>query len=83
MKVKDLKEAIAGLDDNVELYYPHYYKGYGLIPVRELEVGKIDGETVGVFDWKTILLDDWNIIGNPNETREDIARRLKQIRRAE
>lgn len=78
MKVADLKQIIEKLDDNVELYYPHYYKGYGLVPVKTLEVGNIDGETVGVFDWKTMLLDDDNFIGSPEETREQIAKRLQE-----
>jgi hypothetical protein len=78
MKVKDLKQIIEKLDDNVELYYPHYYKGYGLIPVRKLDLGDIDGVTVGVFDWATMLLDDDNFIGSPEETREQIAKRLQE-----
>ena len=67
MKVRDLKETIKDLDDDVELYYPHYYKGHGLIPVSELKIGEVEGQTVGVFDWKTLLLTDENFISKPQE----------------
>ena len=64
MNVKELKQAIDSLDDDVELYYPHYYKGYGIIPVEKLKTGDVDGKTVGVFDWDTLLLTDDNFV-NP------------------
>lgn len=78
MNIRDLKHAIEGLDDNVELYYPHYYKGYGLIPVKKLDIGDIDGEKVAVFDWKTMILDDYNFIAQEGETIKDVVKRLEK-----
>lgn len=53
------------LSDDVILYYPHYYKGYGLAPVGEIEKGKVPacrgGEPdtdVVVLDWGTTLHED-------------------------
>lgn len=78
MKVKDLKQIIEKIDDNVELYYPHYYKGYGLVPVNKLEIGEVCGETVGVFDWDTMLLDNDNFISDNGELLVDVAKRLEK-----
>lgn len=75
MKVKELKTILDGLDDDVELYYPHHYKGYGLIPVNKIKIGDVSGKTVGVFDWETLLLYDDNFISKPGETREDIIKK--------
>jgi hypothetical protein len=77
MKVKDLKQIIEKLDDNVELYYPHYYKGYGLVPVNKLEIGDVCGERVGVFDWDTMLLDNSNFALKKGELITEIAKRLE------
>ena len=67
------------LADNVALYYPHYYKGYGLMPVGEIERGKVPeyrgGEVntdVVVLDWRTMLHTDKCCI---EDTRE-VAKKL-------
>lgn len=78
MKVKDLKQVLEKLDDNVELYYPHYYKGYGLVPVNKLEVGDVCGKKVGVFDWDTMLLDNDNFISKEGELITEVAKRLEK-----
>ena len=80
MKVRDIKLIIEKLDDDTELYYPHYYKGYGLIPVRKLDVGDVTGKTVGVFDWDTMLLDNSNFALQPGEHITEIAKRLEKER---
>lgn len=56
--VKDVKELIKDLDDDVELYYPHYYKGYGLKPVNKIKKGKIQDKDVLVLDWDSLLVED-------------------------
>ena len=76
MKVKDLKETIKDLDDDVELYYPHYYKGHGLIPVSELKIGEVEGQTVGVFDWETLLVTDENFISKLQEDIKQFANKV-------
>ena len=75
MKIKDVRKIIEKLDDDTELYYPHYYKGYGLKPVKEINIGEIKDEQVAVLDWHTILLDDSNSI---EDTRE-VAKRLDNL----
>jgi hypothetical protein len=64
-KLKKFLEDNSDLSDDVILYYPYYYKGYGLYPVGEIETGEIpsehgDGkkETVVVLDWCTTLHQD-------------------------
>lgn len=76
MKIKDLRKIIEEFDDEVELYYPHYYKGYGLIPVEKLDIGEVEGKSVGVFDWETLLLDDSNFIKDKDESVAEVAKRL-------
>jgi len=76
MNVGELRELIKDLNDHVELYYPHYYKGYGLIPVSKLEFGEVEGKAVGVFDWKTLLLTDKNFISKPQEEVKEIVDRV-------
>lgn len=60
MKVKDIKALMEDCDDDTELYYPHYYKGYGLKPVGRIDKGNVSGEEVLVCDWDTALFDDSN-----------------------
>jgi len=80
MKVRDLKKVINSLDDDVELYYPHYYKGYGLVPVNKLEVSNINGNVVGVFDWDTMLLNNSNFAAKKEELLTEITDRVEEDR---
>jgi len=65
-KLREFLSANPQIDDNVVIYYPHYYKGYGLTPVGEIENGKVPypdsgGEkdkTVVVLDWRTSIHSD-------------------------
>lgn len=67
------------LSDEVILYYPHYYKGHGLMPVGEIEKEKVPScrgdepdTDVVVLDWCTTLHTDDCWIEDTRETAKKL-----------
>lgn len=85
-KLKKFLEDNSDLSDNVELYYPYYYKGYGLMPVGEIERGKVpacrgdEADTdVVVLDWCTALHKDGCWIDDTRETEKKLDKFAKDM----
>jgi hypothetical protein len=67
------------LAEDVELFYPYYHKGYGLMPVGEIERGKVPSHYGGerdkdvvVLDWCTMLHTDECCIEDTREVSKKL-----------
>lgn len=86
-KLKKFLSDNPDLSDETILYYPYYYKGYGLYPVEEIERGKVpssrggeDDTEVVVLDWCTTLHNDDCFIEDTRETAKKLDEFAKEYR---
>lgn len=84
LTVGKLKKFLADnpdLADDVGIYYPHYYKGYGLMSVGEIEKGEVPSCYGDKKDMDVVVLDWCTMLHTDNCSIEDVRDTSKKLRK--